>query len=165
MTTLIEAQGRDPLLHRLREKCQETGTVEYGGASFALKEDVLLRITRPNGVEHIQICLPSSSGYNLCLKAHIGSTKGNYRATLSPALHNGARKLYSLVSSRFWFQNMQKLCSQIPESCGICSEAKPNAAKNRTDAHLSVVTPSVPGECWSIDLLTLPSIGKAGAYA
>ena len=163
MTTLIEAQGRDPLLHKLREKCQETGTVEYGAASFTLKEDVLLRITRPNGVEHIQICLPSSSGYNLCLKAHIGSTKGNYRATLSPALHNGARKLYSLVSSRFWFQNMQKLCSQIPESCGICSEAKPNAAKNRTDAHLSVVTPSVPGECWSIDLLTLPSIGKAGA--
>ena len=161
MTTLVEAQKRDPLLNQLRKRSLKS-PAKHGGAIFTIKEDVLLRVTKTDGIENIQICLPRDSGYNLCLKAHIGSTKGNWRATLGPALHNGSRKLYSLVSARFWFENMQKLCNQIAESCGICSESKPNVAKNRKDAHRSVVTPSIPGECWAIDLLTLPSIGKAG---
>ena len=162
MSTLIEAQERDPLLNRLRDRSRKA-PAKYGGATFVLKENVLLRITNTGGLEHIQVCLPRDSGYNLCLKAHIGSTKGNWRGTLGAALHNGTRKLYSLVSERFWFENMQKLCNQIPESCYICTESKPNIAKNRKDAHRSVVTPSIPGECWSIDLLTLPSMGKCGA--
>ena len=161
MTTLREAQERDPLLSRLRERSRKA-PAKYGGAVFTLKEDVLLRNTNADGIEHIQVCLPRDSGYNLCLKAHIGSTKGNWRGTLGAALHNGARKLYSLVSARFWFENMQKLCNQVPESCGICTESKPNIAKNRKDAHRSMVTPSIPGECWSIDMLTLPNMGKTG---
>ena len=110
----------------------------------------------------MQVCLSKASAYSLCLRAHVGDGKGTWRSPLGPSMHNGARKLYNMVSTRFYAENMAKMCKDITESCYICAEGKENQAKTRPDAVKNMITPSIPGEAWSIDLLSLPESGNIG---
>ena len=161
LETLIKSQCSDPKLMDLRRKC-EKGPHSFGGAKYLIKEGVLIRLHTKHGLETMQVCLSKASAYSLCLRAHVGDGKGTWRSPLGPSMHNGARKLYNMVSTRFYAENMAKMCKDITESCYICAEGKENQAKTRPDAVKNMITPSIPGEAWSIDLLSLPESGNIG---
>ena len=82
--------------------------------------------------------------------------------SLGPALHHAPKKMISLISSRFYFENMPALCKQIAQCCYICQEGKHSIAVSRTDAHKRMLTPTSPAEAWSLDLLELPCSGGRG---
>ena len=159
--TLIKSQQSDPKLEMLRSKCAK-GPIKHGGATFLLKEGVLLRKHTKHGLETIQVCLSGASAYSLCLRAHVGDGKGTWRSPIGPSLHNGPRKLHNLISDRFYAENLSRMCTEISESCYICAEGKDNQAKTRPDAVRSMITPSVPGEAYSVDILSLPESGHVG---
>ena len=159
--TLIKSQRSDPKLEMLRKKCNN-GPLKYGGATYLLKEGVLLRKHTKDGLETIQVCLSGASAYSLCLRAHVGDGTGTWRSPRSPSLHNGPRKLHNLIAARFYADNLAKMCTDISGSCYICAEGKENQAKTRPDAVRNMITPSVPAEAFSIDILSLPESGHAG---
>ena len=161
LSALRSSQDSDPKLKSLKMKCQD-GPFTKGDATYMLKEGVLLRRHARDKLETLQICLSRASGYMLSLKAHLGSGKGTYRHSLGPALHHSPKKMVSLISSRFYFDNMLELCKQISECCFICQEGKHSVAASRKDAHRRVITPSAPAQAWSVDLLELPSSGGKG---
>merc|ERR1712020_690969 len=101
-------------------KCKD-GPHKYGGATYLLKEGILLRLYTKDGIETIQVCLSGATAYSLCLRAHVGDGKGTWRSPLSPSLHNGPRKLHNLVSARFYADNLAQMCKDISESCYICA--------------------------------------------
>ena len=160
LSALEASQNNDPKLRELRQSCKN-GPIRKGEASFLLKQGILLRLHTKDRLENLQICLDKSSGYMLCLKAHLGSGTSTWRHSRGLPLHHGAKKMYNLVSSRFYFDNMYDLCKQIVATCFICSEGKHNVATTRADAHKRMVTATVPGEMWSCDLLELPGTGSA----
>ena len=153
--TLIESQKSDPLLSSLRTKCTK-GPQNYGTATFFLHSNILLRQHTKEGKTTLQLCLPKTAGYNLALKAHIGSGRGGWNHPKGPLTHLGPKKLQNLLSQRFHFEGMKKACQQIHDECNICSETKDNPCKTRADAKRSVIKVNLPGMVWAIDELKLP---------
>ena len=161
LSDLISSQDSDPKLKLIKDRCKD-GPFTKGDATYLVKEGVLLRMHVKDRLENLQICLDRATGYSLCLKAHIGSGKNTYRHSLGPALHHAPKKMISLISSRFYFENMPALCKQIAQCCYICQEGKHSIAVSRTDAHKRMLTPTSPAEAWSLDLLELPCSGGRG---
>ena len=161
LQTLIKSQDSDPKLKMLKDKCAQS-PIRYGGATFLLKEGVLLRKHTKHGLETIQVCLSGASAYSLCLRAHVGDGKGTWRSPIGPSMHNGPRKQHNLIAARFYADNLAQMCEEISNSCYICAEGKDNQIKTRPDAVRNMITPSVPGEAYSVDILSLPESGQAG---
>ena len=158
LSTLVASQNNDPKLRDLKIKCKN-GPYQKGEATYMLKQGVLLRLHTKDKLENLQICLDRASGYMLCLKAHLGNGKGSWRHTQGLPLHHSAKKMHNLVSARFHFDNMYTLCKQISDTCFICTEGKHNIATKRADSHKRLITATVPGQMWSLDLLELPGTG------
>ena len=153
--TLILSQERDPLLASLRNKCLK-GPQTYGTAKYFLHSNILIREHEKEGTIALQLCLPRFAGYNLALKAHIASGRGGWNHPKGPQIHNGPRKLHSMLAQRFHFEGMKKACQQIHDECNICSETKDNPCKKRADAIRSIMKVTSPAQVWAIDELKLP---------
>ena len=100
LETLIKS---NPKLEMLWGKCAH-GQFQNGGATFLLKEGLLLRKHTTAGLETIQVCLSSAFAYSLCLRAtaHVRDGRGTWKSPMQPSLHNGPRKLHNLISARFY---------------------------------------------------------------
>ena len=153
--TLVTAQEGDPLLARLRKKC-ESGPLTYDTATYMLHTNILIRKYHKNGIVTMQLCLPKQAGYNLALKAHIGSGRGAWNHHTGGSIHAGPKKLHAMLSQRFHFEGMRKICQEIHNGCGICTETKDNPCKKRADATRSIIRVDSPAMCWAVDELKLP---------
>ena len=108
---------------------------------FVIEKDLLYRKVKINGIDILQLMLPSSL-YHLVLE-YLHDKMG----------HQGVERTTELILSRFYWYDVHSFVKKYVKACTVCQISKPELPKPKS--RMSQLKATKPNELLCIDFLTL----------